>query len=462
MRPSFLALAAALLAPAALAAQQEVVAGPLGARLDSVMRAAAAQGFSGVARIEQAGTLLLDKGYGLADRGRRVPYRRTTVVPIGSNTKDMTRLLVMRLASRGRLALDDSLGRFFADAPADKRGITLRQLLEHRGGFPIGIGADAEPLTRDAFVRRAMATPLRARPGTQEIYSNTGYALLAAVLEQVTGTSYERLVHDDLLAPLGLHETGYLLPRFEPQRVARGYDHGRDRGNALEHPHAPDGPWWNLRGNGGMLSTVDDMHAFYDALFTTDRLIPLAGRNGVFDPAEPVGLAGSDLVHFFLYERVPAGRTEMILASNDAEYPAPRLRDALARVLGLPDAHVVEEKVAAAPPEGAQPPAPAVDSLVRDFVAAVTAGDSTAIARFVTTRFDLSGGPPAEARIARFRGMHDRLGPITFVRAWVAEPGVVQATVQTSAGPGTLVFNLASGSGAAPPRIASIGVMIGG
>src|SRR4029079_10840242 len=123
---------------------------------------------------------------------------------------------------------------------------------------PIGFGTDFAAVSRNQFVRTALTTPLRVAPGTQEIYSNAGYALLAAVIEQVTGTTYDRFVRDEMLAPLGLKNTGFLLPGFSADRVAHGYERGADRGSILEKPHAADGPYWNLRGNGGMLATVDD------------------------------------------------------------------------------------------------------------------------------------------------------------------------------------------------------------
>ena len=75
----------------------------------------------------------------------------------------------------------------------------------------------------------------------------------------------------------------------------------------ISKPHATDGPYWNLRGNGGMLSTVDDMHAFYKALFETNKLLKPETRALRFNPNEPIGLAGSDLVSSFLYDRT-AGR----------------------------------------------------------------------------------------------------------------------------------------------------------
>src|SRR4051812_21969033 len=278
----------------------DTVATALGARLDSALRAAQQRGFSGVVRIEKGGELVLAKGYGLANRERGIPFSRATVVQIGSNTKDFTQVALLRLQQRGKLSLRDTPGKSSPAAPADKRGITLQQLFDHRAGFPIGLGGDFEALSRDAFIQRALATPLRAKPGAQEIYSNTGYAILAAVIEQVTGLSYDTFIRDDMLAPLGLRNTGYLLPHFALERVAHGYEGGKDRGSILEKPHAADGPYWNLRGNGGMVSTVDDMHHFYEALFESDRLLPASARGGRFDPNGPVGLAGSDLVNFFL------------------------------------------------------------------------------------------------------------------------------------------------------------------
>jgi CubicO group peptidase (beta-lactamase class C family) len=439
----------------------DTVATPLGARLDSALRAAAQRGFSGVVRVERDGTLLLRKGYGLANRGRRIPFSEATVVQIGSNTKDFTLVTLLRLQQRGRLSLSDSLGKYFPAAPPDKRGITLQQLVEHRAGFPIGVGGDFEPLTREQLLQRAFATPLRAQPGTREIYSNTGYAVLAAVIEQVTGASYDAWVRDDILVPLGLENSGYLLPRFDPDRIAHGYERGEDRGNLLLKPHAADGPYWNLRGNGGMVSTVEDMHAFYRALFDGERLLPFAARGGRFDPTEPVGLAGSDLVHFFVFERMPRERLEIIIATNSAEAPAPMIRDVIAPLLGLPVGGGQRAMDApAAPPAGAKEPPPVVAAMIRTVFAAVNAGDSAALARVVTERFDLSEGPPAEQRVARFHQMHDRLGVITPTAMWLDADGAVNVAATTAReGAATFVFDVTAAS---PPRIRAMRVMVGG
>jgi CubicO group peptidase (beta-lactamase class C family) len=442
------------------AATADTVLTTLGAQLDSALRAAAQRGFSGVVRIERGGTLLLRKGYGLANRARAIPFSDSTVVQIGSNTKDFTLVALLRLQQRGRVDLRDSLGKYFPSAPADKRGITLQQLVDHRGGFPIGLGGDFEPSTRDRFVQRAFATPLRAKPGTTEIYSNTGYALLAAVIEHVTRTSYDAYVRDDILIPLGLKSTGYLLPRFDPDRVAHGYERGEDRGNVLLKPHAPDGPYWNLRGNGGMVSTVEDMHVFYRALFESERLLPRGAGNGRFDPTEPVGLAGSDLVHFFLFERLPREQVEIIIATNSAESPAPRIRDAIAPLLGLPPAGRDVGNAPAGPPPGARAPAPAVVALIRELLGTVNTADSAAMLRLATERFVQQGGPPISQRLERLRGMHERLGTLTPNAMWLdADGAVTVAATSAKEGPLTLVFDL---SADVPAKVRTMRVMVGG
>jgi CubicO group peptidase (beta-lactamase class C family) len=438
----------------------DTVATDVGVRLDSVLSAAVQRGFSGVVRVERDGRLLLRKGYGLSDRERRIPFSDATVVQIGSNTKDFTLVALLRLQQRGRLSLRDSLGKYFAAAPADKRAITLQQLVEHRGGLPIGLGGDFEALTRDQFLQRALAAPLRAEPGTREIYSNTGYAILAAVIEQITGKSYDAYVRDDLLVPLGLENTGYLLPRFDPARIAHGYDHGQDQGHVLLKPHAPDGPYWNLRGNGGMVSTVEDMHAFYRVLFDSDRLLTRQARGDRFDPTQPVGLAGSDLVHFFLFERLPRERLEIIIATNSAEAPAPMIRDAIASVLGLPSVKNRANEAPAAPPPGAKSPPPAVAAVIDELFAAVNAGDSAALARVVAERFEQTDGPPVAQRVARFQQMHERLGTLSRTAMWLDAEGAVTVAATTSReGAATFIFAV---TGESPPKIRSMRVMVGG
>ena len=89
--------------------------------------------------------------------------------------------------------------------------------------------------------------------------------------------AYDRHCRDAILTPAGLHRRGFLHPGFKPNEPAHGYlPKGPDHGTMLAKAHATDGPYWNLRGNGGMLSTSADMHAFYKALFETEKLLTRA------------------------------------------------------------------------------------------------------------------------------------------------------------------------------------------
>jgi len=443
-----------------------LVAGPLAAqsdarvsqRLDSALSALVPKGFSGVVRVDRDGTTLLEKGYGLANRAEHIPFSPQTVVQIGSNTKDFTIVALLQLYERGKLKIGDSLAKFFPAAPPDKRGITLWQLANHTAGFPIGLGGDFDQVTREQFIDMAMKRPLLFAPGKGEQYSNTGFALLAAVIEQVSGQTYDEYVRDHILAPLGMKNTGLLLPRFDVKRLAHGYRNGADMGDMLEKPHAADGPYWNLRGNGGMLSTVDDMATFYHALLETNTLLKPETRALRFDPNEPLGLAGSDLVNFFLYDRFPRAHTEILIATNSAEFGGQPVRAAIGPILGLPSPDG-GPTVARAARANATPPTPAIAATIRDFVTTLNAADSTKLVTFIAGHFAIEPGTPdAPARARRWLDAHNNLGAIEIKGLDQVEPTVVEMSgVSSDKGPLTLRFQFAPSG-----RIQGVQVLVGG
>ena len=427
MRPSVLVVAA-LAGVCGTATAQDLTS-----RLDSTMRVAERAGFSGVVRIEKDGKTVLDKGYGLANRASKVPFTPETVVQIGSNTKDFTAVAILQLQAAGKLSMNDSLGKYFPSAPPDKKNITIRQLMNHRAGFPLGIGGDFEPFSRKLLVDSAMRTTLLFSPGARESYSNTGYSLLAAIIEQVTGKTYDVYVRDAILAPLGLRRTGFLLPGFKPNELAHGYlPKGSDNGTMLAKPHAADGPYWNLRGNGGMLSTAGDMHAFYKALFEGDKLLTKAARGDRFPPDEPVGLAGSDGVDFFLYDRFPGMRSEIIIASTNAAMKAPAIRRELGKVLGLPNPDDGGPEQVAARPGGKPAPAAMTNVLV-ELIKAINSGDAVALRRFIGANFvSEAGGPTVDERLERISRLHESLGDITIEKIETFDQGPVEMKLKSS------------------------------
>ncbi|MEO8576906.1 MAG: serine hydrolase [Gemmatimonadales bacterium] len=431
------------------------------ARADSVMRTAEAKGFSGVVRLARNGSVVLERGYGLANRAERIPFTPSTVVQIGSNTKDFTAVAILQLQDRGALNVQDRLSKFFPSAPADKKDITLWQLMTHKAGFPLGLGGDFEPMTRQLLIDRTMQFKLLFEPGTKESYSNTGFALLAAVIEQTSGKSYDEYVRDNILVPLGLTHTGFHLPRFADRDLAHGYRvGGADAGTMMSRPHAADGPFWNLRGNGGMLSTAADMQAFYTALFETDKLLKPATRNLRFNPSDPQGLAGSDLVNFFLYERDPRSGVEMIIASTNAEMKAPAVRRDLARVMGLPSMDGGGGGGGSVARATGKPASPAAAAIITEFVGLINKGDIAALQQFITDHFDLANGPPADQRAQRLSGIHSDLGELKILRMTVVDDGSTQVLVKTER-EGEAVITLDMDQ-TAPYRIKRLGLQVGG
>lgn len=430
------------------------------AALDSTLRGLEAKGFSGVVRVERGGSVLLETGYGLANRADKIPFSPNTVVQIGSNTKDFTVVALLQLQDRGELNVHDSLSKFFPAAPADKRNITLWQLVTHVAGFPIGLGGDFDPMTRDQLVKAAFDRPLNFAPGTGEQYSNTGYALLAAVIELVSGQTYDEFVRANILAPLGLENTGFLLPRFAMARLAHGYRGSEDVGTMLSKPHAPDGPYWNLRGNGGVLSTVDDMHAFYKALFESNKLLKPETRALRFNPNEPVGLAGSDLVSSFLYDRMPVAGVEIIIATNSSDVRFMAVRRAIGNVLGIPSPDGDPVTNNSAPTIVKAPPA-AVASLLTNFVTALNSGSEATLTAFITEHFVVEPGTPGAAqRAQRLAGLHNNLGTLTVSTFNQLDDGSVEISV-TSAQDGRATLKVAVEPGP-PVKLKSLQVMVGG
>lgn len=207
--PHAVPLAAALtVALAALPATGSTTRPELRGALDEYLSRLEGLGFAGVALVADDGEIVLAEGYGLADRDRGIPWTTGTVSSVGSITKQFTGAAIMKLVSDGKLATDDPITRFFEDVPEDKRGITVHHLLTHTAGLTDVLGGDFELVERDELVSRAMAEPLVGPPGDEYRYSNLGYSLLGAIVENVSDRGYEEFLRAELLAPAGAFELG--------------------------------------------------------------------------------------------------------------------------------------------------------------------------------------------------------------------------------------------------------------
>jgi CubicO group peptidase (beta-lactamase class C family) len=266
----FLSLSPAILLAAGLAMQTQRPSEPYETPLQEIERTlstAEARGFSGLILLRAGERQLLAKAYGWADRQARKRMTMETGIEIGSIVKPLTLAALLRLEEMGKLSIQDTLAEHFANVLQDKRAITLEMVARHRAGFPDLFGGDYQLVDRDWVVGKVLGSRLIAHPGEREKYSNSGYSLLAAIIELKSGMPYETFVRQEVLEPAGVLRIGYRLAGWSNADLAVGYRRfGLRWGTPLDHAWMQDGPGWNLRGNGGMLATAADLSTWYSAL----------------------------------------------------------------------------------------------------------------------------------------------------------------------------------------------------
>lgn len=391
-----------------------------GSRIDSILTAAEARGFHGNILVGQPGGVILSKGYGVANRGPKPRYTPSTLVQIGSNVKDFTKLAIYQLVEAGRLQLNDSLGKFVSGLSPDKRAITVTQLLQHTGGLPLGVANDDFPLTREEMLKRLRDTPLKSSPGATRSYSNLGYALLGLIIESVTRQSYDAYVAAHILSPLGLTQTGTYLPKFDQDLIAHGFNGDTDIGSILDQPHDKDGHLWALRANGGYLSTLDDMYRFYQAVIGPNLLKDPEHRRMVFDSTPGNVYAGSDLTSFFLVATFPQS-TLVIIASNHSAFPANRVLRDIEDVLSGGQGNRVLTTTSPAGSSVALPDTGAAGT-IKAYLTAFNSGNEEQMRTFFSERAENSPNAPSiKDRLDRYRTMRGNLGKLT-LKSWGPAP----------------------------------------
>jgi CubicO group peptidase (beta-lactamase class C family) len=137
--------------------------------------------------------------------------------------------------------------------------------LTHHAGLADSCGEDFDKVSKDDLLHRCMSKPL-VRPPNQEGYSNMGYSILAAVVEQVSGRSWESYLRANIFEPLAMNHTGFAFTGIDTREFAVGYLNGKRQtviSDSLAGLHGDD---WDLRGNGGIQSSAADMERFYRGL----------------------------------------------------------------------------------------------------------------------------------------------------------------------------------------------------
>lgn len=170
--------------------------------------------------------ILLEKGYGLADRETGQAATAGTVYEIGSITKQFTAAAVLRLAEQGKLSLDDEIGDHLPELRQRGAGITLRHLLSHTSGLSSAwaVADLTAPSSPQVVVDSLAARPVEFAPGERFAYNNNGYILLGRVVEKVSGMPYAEYLRTAFLTPLGLASVAP-CDRLPAGRRATGYQH---------------------------------------------------------------------------------------------------------------------------------------------------------------------------------------------------------------------------------------------
>jgi CubicO group peptidase (beta-lactamase class C family) len=250
----------------------------LTAKLDTHLRTLlAANQFSGVVLQAVGGEIMLARGYGPADRELGVAHSVQTLFPIGSLTKPFTAMAILMLVARKQLALAERIRVYLPECPHHWEAITVHHLLSHTAGLPNVTAlphmdfAGLLPASHWALVNLVSTSPLDFVPGTHWAYSNTGYLLLGALIERLTGQSYAEFLDAQIIRPLQLEHTTCIFGGQAAQ-YAYGYvqsDGMISRGAALDLSLCPAA--------GGLYSTINDLYQWWQCsarlpLIPTDLL----------------------------------------------------------------------------------------------------------------------------------------------------------------------------------------------
>ncbi|WP_276388314.1 serine hydrolase domain-containing protein [Eudoraea chungangensis] len=209
------------------------------------------KGFSGVILIARNDSILFNKAYGRNDLN--------TVFDICSLTKQFTAAGIMKLSMQNKISLNDSLSQYFITVPEDKKNITIHQLLTHSSGLIDIVGNDYDTITEEEFLNKVFSTELISPIGTEYHYSNAGYSLLSLIIEKASGMGFESYLNLEIFKPSQMNHTGYVIPNWNTNEIAMGYLNGTESIKPNEENWNEQGPYLNLKGNGGVLSRANDL-----------------------------------------------------------------------------------------------------------------------------------------------------------------------------------------------------------
>lgn len=244
---------------------------------------AKANKFNGTILIQEKNKLSYQKSFGLADFQFKVANTNDTKYKIASITKFFTSVLIMKLYEAGKLDLNNNILTYLPEYKG-KNGdkITIHQLLNHTSGLGnidtitsmesalrVGIPVYQKPTTTDELLNNECFNKINHEPGAEFDYNNGEYMLLGKIIEKLTNKTYESVLFEEILFPLGMTNSGMLHQQDIIEKLAYTYFYRDDIGKLV--PDLPVYPenWW---ASGSMYSTTTDLIKFANAIFNLKLL----------------------------------------------------------------------------------------------------------------------------------------------------------------------------------------------
>lgn len=222
--------------------------------------------FNGTILVAENGNAIFQKGYGYADYDSKIPNQINTEYRIASLTKSFTAVSILQLEAQGKLKTSDPIAKYF---PSFKNGnkITIHDLLTHSAGVEshYKLTDTTKPITMSAFIDLMSKQNLSFTPGSQWKYSDTGYMILAGIVEKVSGESYQEYYRNHIFRIAGMNHTYF--HSVDTNKMATGYQNMKKVVMTEDESQ--------LAGAGNMISTVGDMLKYNNA-FHRNLLLPQA------------------------------------------------------------------------------------------------------------------------------------------------------------------------------------------
>ncbi len=266
-------------------------------------------GATGLVAFSRDGGTIQVAGAGSRDSAGRDPLERNTIFELGSLTKQLTAAAVLRLWERGLLAPSDSLGRFIDGLPEDVATITLHQMMTHTSGLPEDVDVPRDDI--EAVRSELRRVKLDFAPGKEWSYSNFGFVVLAALVEQVSGEPYRRFVEHELLRPSGAGDIGFpSLHGWPASRFAVGASGPLGTARVTRYWPVQERGWNARLGASGAVASMPALHDWFRAL-VSGRVLSDSATARMFEEHDP------EIAYGWFYMR--SGTATAIAHGGDTE-----------------------------------------------------------------------------------------------------------------------------------------------